>query len=81
MALDTNTFLIVLAAAIIVMAFVVWASSRKFRDLCPMSQSGADGNCAASVCVLGSHRRAIWSLTSVNAVVPVRVQTRFARLI
>jgi hypothetical protein len=29
MALDTNTFLIVLAAAIIVMAFVVWAMFKK----------------------------------------------------
>ena len=42
MALDTNTFLIVLAAAIIVMAFVVWAMFKKFRELCPVSQSGAD---------------------------------------
>jgi hypothetical protein len=29
MALDTNTFLIVLAAAIIVVAFVVWAMFKK----------------------------------------------------
>ena len=48
MALDPSTFLIVLAAVIIVMAFVSGPCSRKFRE--PLAQSGHLGLCAAHVC-------------------------------